>query len=377
MKALLASRLFDGTAWHADRVVLIDGGRIAGIAAPDAMPPGMAVQRLAPDTILAPGFVDLQVNGGGGVLFNDETTSDGLRRIAAAHARVGTTSILPTLISGTRPHIARALQAVRDAIGLGVPGVAGLHVEGPFIALARRGIHPIEAITAITDDDVAALASPLPVPLLLTVAPECVDTPRIAALARAGVRVFAGHTDATLEQARAGLNAGIVGFTHLFNAMSQLGSRAPGAVGAALADRTAACGIIVDGYHVHPASVAVAHAAIGPGRMFLVSDAMSTTASDTTSFVLNGRPIQLNGGRLTDAAGTLAGAHLTMAEAVRNAVGMAGISLGDALRMATATPAGVMGLADRGHVIAGALADLIVLGPELGVRAVWQGGEQL
>jgi len=372
MIALATPRLFDGTALLRDRVVVIDAGRIATVT--DRAPAGVVAETLPPETILAPGFVDLQVNGGGGVLFNDAITVDAMRRIAAAHAGCGTTTILPTLISGTRTQLRTALGAAEAAIGQQVPGVGGLHLEGPFIALARRGIHPASAITAITDEDVALLAAPRPCKLLLTLAPEAVAPDRVTHLARAGVVVFAGHTDAGYEQASGALAAGAAGFTHLFNAMSQFAARAPGVVGAALAHRDAYAGIIVDGHHVHPAAVAAAFAAKGAGRLFLVSDAMATAASELDGFVLNGATIRLKNGRLTDEAGTLAGAHLTMAEAVRNAVRLAGIPLPDALRMGTATPAACMRLADRGRLAAGCRADLVALDKELRVIGVWQGG---
>ncbi len=370
MIALAAPRLFDGVGLSRDRVVVIDGERIACVDG-DAL--GVAPEPLPPDTILAPGFIDLQVNGGGGLLLNNGISADALRAIADAHALMGTTSILPTLISGSRADIAAALRAAAQP----TPGVAGLHIEGPFIAPARHGIHPVAAIRPMEDADLAMLSALRGFPLLVTVAPDAVPADLIAALAGAGVVVFAGHTDATCEQASAGLRAGISGFTHLYNAMSPLASRVPGAVGAALAEADAYAGIIVDGHHVHPAAVRAAFAAKGAARLFLVSDAMATAASDAREFVLYGKTIRLRDGRLTDDAGTLAGAHLTMAEAVRNAVRLAGIPLPDALRMATATPAACMRMNDRGRLTAGCRADLVALDADLRAIAVWQGGVRL
>ena len=370
MIALGAPRLFDGNALSRNRVVVIDGERIAGI---DTGTAGIVPEPMPPDAILAPGFIDLQVNGGGGLLLNNGIGAEAMRAIAAAHARVGTTTILPTLISGSRADIAAALSAAAQPM----PGVAGLHIEGPFIAPARHGIHPLAAIRPLEDADLALLSVPQKFPLMVTVAPDAVPVDRVTALARAGAVVFAGHTDATYEQARAGLGAGIAGFTHLYNAMSPLASRAPGAVGAALAEGDTYAGIIVDGHHAHPAAVRVAFAAKGPDRLFLVSDAMATAASDANQFVLYGKTIRLRDGRLTDDAGTLAGAHLTMAEAVRNAVHLAGIPLAAALRMATATPAACMGMHDRGRLAAGCRADLVALDADLCVVAVWQGGARL
>ena len=371
MIALHASHVFDGAAMLGARTVLCDDGEIVDIVeAADA-----TTHLLPPDTILAPGFIDLQVNGGGGVMFNDATNLEGLRTIAAAHSKAGTTSILPTLISGARTLIAAAIDAVRDAREL--PGILGLHVEGPFLAPTRRGIHPANAITVMTDADVAMLSSHPDVRMLVTLAPEMVSPARISALAQHGIIVFAGHSDAVFTDVDAALRAGVSGFTHLYNAMSPLGGRAPGMVGAALAASDAYAGIIVDGHHVHPIAVGIAHSAKGPGRLFLVSDAMATAAAETTEFLLYGTPVHLSDGMLTDAAGTLAGAHLTMAEAVRNAVTLVGLPLLDALTMATATPAACLGVHDRGTLAPGMRADIVALNPDLSVQAVWQGGVRL
>ena len=237
-------------------------------------------------------------------------------------------------------------------------------------------IHPISAVTAMTAADIQMLAAPFPAPLLVTVAPDTVSPANIAALVRAGVVVFAGHTDATWEQARAGLDAGIRGATHLFNAMSPFMGRAPGMVGAIL-DSGAYAGIIADGHHVHPAALRVVLNALSAERLFLVSDAMATAASGVTGFDLAGERITLRDGMLTNDQGTLAGAHLTMAEAVRNIVSLTGADWTVALRMATATPAECMGLDDRGVIAVGAHADLVVLDDDLRVLEVWQGGQRL
>ena len=377
MKALHAGRLFDGTALWSERWVLFDGARIVGVVAPDAVPAGAERVDLPQDHVLAPGFIDLQVNGGGGVLFNDAPDAATLRRIAGAHAQAGTTAILPTLISGTRPQLHAALAAVRAALAAGMEGIAGLHLEGPFIAPARRGIHSADAITAMTDDDLFFLTEPFPAPLLVTLAPDMVSGRHIRGLVESGAIVFAGHTDATYATAIAGFDSGITGVTHLYNAMSGFVARAPGMVGAALDRAEVFAGIIVDGHHSHYAAVRIAFAAKGADALLLVSDAMATTASDSTGFVLNGEHIHLHEGRLVNDAGTLAGAHLTLAEAVRNAVCHAGLPLEAVLRMATHTPARAIGLADRGRIAPGCLADFVVLDADLRVAAVWQHGLRL
>lgn len=376
MIAVAANALFDGETILGPRVVAIKDGRIAGVT--KRAPPGIAVEQLPQDVVLAPGFVDLQVNGGGGLLFNDAPTTDALRRIAAAHAQLGTTALLPTLISAPRHLRAAAMAAVRTAVAENVPGICGLHLEGPFLSPARRGIHPAEALGVPSESELAELSVPFPAPLLLTLAPEIVPPDAITTLAAAGGRVFLGHSDASLAEATAALNAGALGFTHLFNAMSQLTARAPGMVGAALDSRDAACGIIIDGLHVHPAAIRLAFAALGPARLFLVSDAMPTVGdARADGFLLNGRLVRRTGARLADEAGTLAGAHLSMAEAVRNAVRLVGLPREAALRMATATPADRVGLADRGRIAAGVRADLVALDSDLRVLAVWQGGVRI
>jgi N-acetylglucosamine-6-phosphate deacetylase len=377
MKALHAGRVFDGTTLWPDRTVLFDGARIVGVVAPDAVPAGAERVDLPQDHVLAPGFIDLQVNGGGGVLFNDTPDAATLRRIASAHAQAGTTAILPTLISGTRPQRLAALAAVRAALAGGLEGIAGLHLEGPFIAPGRRGIHPALAITAMTDDDLFVLTEPFPAPLLITLAPDRVPSGHIRRLVESGAIVFAGHSEATYAAAIAGFEAGISGVTHLYNAMSGFVPRAPGMVGAALDRGEVFASIIVDGHHSHYAAVRIAFAAKGPDALLLVSDAMATAASDSTGFVLNGERIHLHEGRLVNDAGTLAGAHLTLAEAVRNAVCHAGLPFEAVLRMATHTPARAIGLTDRGRIAPGCFADFVVLGPDMNVAAVWQHGMRL
>jgi N-acetylglucosamine-6-phosphate deacetylase len=373
MIAIAAPALFDGSTLGGPRTIVVEDDRIVALSGRD----DQATTTLPPGTLLAPGFIDLQVNGGDGVLFNDTPTLAGLSRIAAAHARLGTTSLLPTLISAG-PALRRAgVDAVRAALAASLPGIAGIHIEGPFISRARRGIHPEAALAVPTADDLQFLAD-APKICLGTLAPEIVSPAQIAALVTAGVVVSLGHTDADIATVAAALAAGAQGFTHLFNAMSQFGSRTPGAVGAALDDGAAFAGIIADGLHVHPAAIRLAFRVLGPARLVLISDAMPSVGSDPPAgFVLNGQTITLDGGRLTDAAGTLAGAHLSMAGAVRYAATEVGLSRADALRMATASAADAIGLRDRGRIAPGLRADLVALDAGLDVIAVWQGGRQI
>jgi N-acetylglucosamine-6-phosphate deacetylase len=365
--------LVDGdlVAGHA---VLIKGERIRDVVADEAVPRDARRVDLK-GGLLAPGFIDLQVNGGGGCLLNEQPTPETIARIGATHRRYGTTAFLPTLITTGPDTMAQAIEAVRRALEEGVPGVLGIHLEGPHINPARKGVHDEAFIRPLGPDDVALLASLRRGRTLITLAPECVPREAIAALARDAV-VFAGHTDATYAQIRAGLAAGIRGFTHLFNAMSQLGSREPGAVGAALTCDLP-CGIIVDGHHVHAASVRLALEAKPRGSVFLVSDAMPPVGADQAGFALGTAWIEVRDGRCTTADGRLAGSALDMASAVRNAVSLVGVPLAEALRMASTYPAAVLGDPERGRVASGMRADLVLLDDALQVRATWIGGDPL
>lgn len=331
--------VFDGDVLHEDGTILLEDGYIAALG---GRPPADArIVRLA-GGIIAPGFVDLQVNGGGGVMFNDAPNVETLRRIATAHRATGTQRLLPTLITDTPEKTLAASYAVAKAIAQGVSEIAGLHLEGPHLCRQRCGAHDPTLIRPMGDDDEALLitaASRLPV-LKLTVAPEAVAPERIERLARAGAIVSLGHSDCSFEDAMAAAAAGARSVTHLFNAMSQLGSRTPGLVGAALASDNLSAGIIADGIHVHPASLRAAFdAKKGAGRLFLVSDSMATAGSRIASFTLNGRRISRAESRLTLDDGTLAGADLEMREAVRFMCRSVGIPLARALSMATSIPA--------------------------------------
>ncbi|WP_293799770.1 N-acetylglucosamine-6-phosphate deacetylase [uncultured Bosea sp.] len=361
-QAWRARRLFDGTQILDDRTVVAEDGIISAILASNASP-GCAVEDLPENVVLAPGFIDIQVNGGGGVMLNDSLTVEGIATIAAGHARFGTRFLLPTLISASRAEIARAIAATREAIALGVPGVLGVHLEGPFINPARNGAHPLANLLRPEPSDIDLLASLGSAGVtLVTLAPECVPEGFIRALVDRGVRVCAGHTNATAaEMARAHAER-LSGVTHLFNAMSQLGSREPGVVGAAMSDLGLAAGIIADGHHVAWPSFQAAFRAIGPQRMMLVTDAMATIGSPRDAFELFGETIRVSEGRLVNAEGRLAGAHLDMNTAILNAHRHGGATLAEALAMASTTPAAYLGLAhSHGRIAPGRSATFSVL----------------
>ena len=324
---------------------------------------------------LVPGFIDAQVNGGGGVLFNNDTSVDAINAIGRAHRRFGTTGFLPTLISDDAAVMQRAITATRDAIEQGVPGVLGIHLEGPYLAPARKGTHD-DAKFRVPDADEIAMATSLDNGIsLLTLAPERVPTESIRAIVQRGGIVTAGHTAGSYDEIRAGIDAGITGFTHLYNAMTPLQGREPGAVGAALEDDACWCGVIVDGVHVHPASLRVALKAKPRGRVFLVTDAMPMVGGDDPSFDLYGETITAIDGVVRNAAGALAGSALDMASAVRNSVHLLGLPLDEACRMAAQYPAEFLGIGGtHGRIAAGYRADLVLLDGEVCMQRSWIGG---
>ncbi len=370
---LAADLLFDGATLRRDHAIVLRGGEIADVLPRQQLAPAHAADAPTPGSLLAPGFVDAQVNGGGGVLLNDAPTTAGIAQIAASHRRLGTTSLLPTLITDT-PDVLDKLADVAAAQPMA--GVAGFHLEGPFISPARVGIHPPQAVARLDAAGKAALLRFSKIgQSLVTLAPEEVPAGFIAELVAAGLRVAAGHTAADAPAFRRALDEGLTGVTHLFNAMTPISARAPGIAGVAFDDARVFASLICDLLHVDPLVMRMAYRLMGPERLFFVSDAMPSVGSDQTSFDLLGRTVTLADGKLTSADGTLAGAHLDMAGAVRKAVLHVGISLVDALTMACVTPAKFLGLEDRiGTLARGRNADIVELDAELQVQRVWTGG---
>ncbi|MEM8630563.1 MAG: N-acetylglucosamine-6-phosphate deacetylase [Pseudomonadota bacterium] len=370
------ARIFDGAGFRDGCAMHISGGHVATIG--PVLEAGRADVFDLGGGIVAPGYVDLQVNGGDGIMFNDDPDTATLHRMAQAHGRLGATSILPTLITDTPENTARAVSATIEATQAAEPGILGLHLEGPHLSIARKGAHDPALIRPMENPDLETLiaaAATLPV-LKVTLAPESVTVDQVRALADAGVVVSIGHSDCGFDEATAFAEAGATCATHLFNAMSQLGNREPGVVGAALATGSVFAGMIADFVHVHPATVAVALAAkSGPGRIFLVSDAMAVAGSDATDFSLNGRRVTRENGRLTLDDGTLAGADLDLTTAIRNLVSI-GLDLGDALAMATSVPGDLIGRR-AGRLVEGGPADFVHLSDDLTLAGVWRGGERL
>lgn len=373
--ALINGRVLRDGRFAADLAVLIDGGRIVDVLPRDDARVRAATPHDLRGHRLMPGFIDTQVNGGGGVLFNDAPSVASIRAIGAAHRRFGTTGFLPTLISDDLHVIEAALDAVREAIAARVPGVLGIHVEGPFLNPERKGVHDPGKLRALDAAAIELLAKPTGGRTMVTLAPEMTTPDAIRALTRDGIVVSAGHTNATRLQVRAALDAGLRGFTHLFNAMSQLGSREPGVVGAALDDAGSWCGLIVDGIHVDPLTLRLALRCKPLDRFMLVTDAMSNIGNGNGDFHIQGKRIRVDGGRLVDEDGTLAGANLTMAGAVANAVKLLGLDAAQAVRMASANPAAFLGLENEvGRIAPGQRANLVAADDAFQVVETWIDG---
>ena len=372
--ALAGARLFDGARLVDGQAVVIDGGTIAAVMPAREVPAN--IERRQVEGLLAPGFIDCQVNGGGGVLFNAETTIAGIAAIGAAHRCFGTVGFLPTLITDMRPKMREALRATEAAIAAKVPGVLGVHLEGPFLNPERKGVHDPRLMRTIDADDILMITSAHAGRIMMTVAPEKMPTETIARLAAAGIVLSAGHTTASYDTLAIARRAGLTGFTHLFNAMPPLAGREPGPVGAALDDADAWVGLIVDMFHVSAASLRVAIAAKGWQRMMLVTDAMPTVGTNLAEFEIDGAKIIRKDGKLTRADdGTIAGSDLDMASAVRNTVAALGLPLEAALHMASRAPAEFLGLGtELGRIAPGYRASLVLLDDNLGVSETWIDG---
>ena len=373
---LANATVFTGKSVHENGAVVIENGLIADLI-PGGRPRGArAIEIDLQGRRLVPGFIDIQVNGGGGVLFNDAPTVDVLRVIGKAHSRFGTTGFLPTLISDDNDVMRAAIDAVRRARRERVPGVMGLHLEGPYLNPKRGGAHDAGKFRKIDEEGIEILTSLVGgAKTLVTLAPEMTSPEVIAQLTAAGAIVFAGHSEADYEQCRRAVASGLRGFTHLFNAMPPMTSRAPGMVGAALDLDDPMFSIIADGHHVHPASLRVALGAKKRGKALLVTDAMPTVGSTLTEFQLGGDKVTLKDGVLRNRSGSLAGSHLNMLEAVRNIMELTALDLPEALRMASSYPAQAIGVAGRrGYILPGYRADLLELEEDMTLCRTWIAG---
>jgi N-acetylglucosamine-6-phosphate deacetylase len=382
-RVLSGARVFTGEQFVDGHCVVLEDGHVAAVVPAPAAPTDAEQVRLPGDALLVPGFIDTQVNGAGGVLFNDTPTAEAALAIAAASRRSGTTGLLPTFITDEQAKMQRACEATLEAMSRPASGVLGIHLEGPFISGDRPGVHDPRFIRSPEARDLDYLVT-LPQRLaahagrmVLTLAPERVEDAILTRLTSAGVLLAAGHTAATYERTSESLRAGVRGFTHLFNAMPPVHNREPGPVGAALGSEDAWCSIIADGIHVHPAMLRMLLKLKRPGKVFLITDAMPPVGDKATSFTLFGRTILRRDGRLVTESGTLAGADLDMAAAVRNCHHLLGLPLEESLRMASLYPACFLGLGgELGRLAPGYRADLTLLGPDLSVLATWVAGQE-
>ena len=373
--ALVGARLFDGEVFIDGHALVIHNGLIEQQLPINQL--DTSIERIdLQGGVLAPGFIDLQVNGGGGAFFTNDTSLSALQNMLDGHRPTGTTSMLPTLISDTRAVHQAGVDAVARAISAGMQGILGVHVEGPFFDLARRGAHNERYIRTMEAADIEWLSESRPFKVMLTLAPEHALPGQIKALSDAGVVVCAGHTDAHYEQVVDAISEGLAGFTHLYNAMRPTTGREPGVVGAALDSANTWCGIIIDTYHVHAASARVAYAAKPRGKVYLVTDAMSTVGSTEKSFQIYGETIYEKEGCLVNAEGRLAGSAIGMIDAVRLNTRWVGMDLAESLRMASFYPAQFMQVDSYlGRIAPGFRADLVHFTDDFQVTSTWVAGD--
>jgi N-acetylglucosamine-6-phosphate deacetylase len=382
MTTYLAQQLFDGQHMHSNMHMRVENGKITGLQAAAQSPWKTDSELLG---IVCAGFIDIQVNGGGGVLFNYEQSPSALAKIMQGHAKYGTTAMLPTLITDSYDKMQRAANAVQEAIELSTPGIVGVHFEGPHLSLAKKGIHSAEQVRCASDADLAIVTRKDIGKVMVTIAPENVSADVIADLVNQGVHVSLGHSGADIDTVLTAIDAGAHCFTHLFNAMSGLTAREPGLISAALTDKRISAGLIADLHHVHPYNCKLAYQCLGPERLMLVTDAMAHVGCNMQTLPWLDSTITKVGGKLTLDDGSLAGSCLDMAGAVKNMLTLLSEDaldtekdrlLQDVLNMASLAPATLLGLQTRGQLISGNQADFVLLDPNLNVQACWINGEQ-
>ena len=372
--AIVGANVFDGERLLTDHVLVLADGLVQALV-PNSEWQGSVPAVDFSGQLIAPGFIDLQLNGGGGVLFNDQPTVAGIAAIAKAHRQFGTTGFLATFITDKATKMRAAAYAVRDALSNQVPGLLGIHLEGPFLNRARKGVHDGSMIRDMSEDDLSWISRLGLDTVLITLAPEQVSGEVLIRLSDVGVLLWAGHSEASYEQTVDALQNGISGFTHLFNAMSPLATRAPGMVGAALEHQTSWVGVIADGHHVHPANLRLALRLKPAGKTLLVTDAMPSVGSSATTFSLNGEQIQTRDGCNYTEDGVLAGSDLDMCSAVNNIVSFAGIDYLEALRMASLYPAQALDLDSKlGRIAPEYRGNLVALDANRRVTATWIDG---
>jgi N-acetylglucosamine-6-phosphate deacetylase len=375
MKALVNCDIFTGSEFLTDNAILIDNGQIVGLPNLDDVPAGCVEVDLKGQTV-APGFIDIQVNGGGGILLNDSPTVDSILKIVDAHRNYGTTNLLPTFITGTYEGMSEALRSVNQCIENGYGEVLGIHFEGPFLNVSKAGVHDKDYIRKCSPQDLNLIKGAKLGKTLLTISPEQVTTQEIHELTKSGILIAIGHSNASYAESKVAVEQGVTGVTHLYNAMSQLNSREPGVVGAAFDLDKLKSSIIVDGFHCDFAAVRIAWNSIKKGNLFLVTDAMPPVGAIDCSFTLGPYEISVQNGKCITGDGVLAGSALDMASAVRNCVQKVGIPKSEALKMASLYPAQFLGLdKEYGSIQVGRKANLVVINNQIVVSGTYVLGD--
>ena len=375
-QALIGAQLFSGKEFFDNRALLIDGENIIDVINEHDIPNNFEIQKLN-GGILSPGFIDLQVNGGGGKLFNNSPDKESLNAIIEAHQHFGTTSIMPTVISDSLNVLKRCATTISEEIENN-KSLLGVHIEGPFFNVKYRGVHQKQYINTINSDYLNLFESLQDFPVMLTLAPECISTKQLKHLKSLGFKILAGHTDASYDQLEEAIKYGLDGFTHLFNAMGQISAREPGVVGSALTFDNATASIIVDLHHVHPSLIQMAYKQKPQGKLFFVSDSMATIHHGEPSFELYDEVVSESNGRIINSEGKLAGSSITQIDAIKNAYQSCNIPLNEALAMASRYPAEYLGVANYlGSLKSGYRADLTHFDLDFQVQNVWIAGKQL
>ena len=374
--AITGAKIFSDHKLLDNKALLIDGENIIGIVAKNDIPDNIKIQQLN-GGILSPGFIDLQVNGGGGKLFNNSSDKESLDEIIKAHQHFGTTSIMPTVISDSLNVLQRCTSTISNEINNN-KSLLGVHIEGPFFNVKYRGVHQKQYINTINNDYLNLFESLQGFPVMLTLAPECISIKQLKHLKSLGFKILAGHTDASYDQLEEAIKYGLDGFTHLFNAMGQISAREPGVVGSALNFNNTAASIIVDLHHVHPSLIEMSYKQKPKGKLFFVSDSMATINHGEPSFELYDEVVSESDGRLINSEGKLAGSSITQIDAIKNAYTSCNIPLSDAIAMATTYPAEYLGVSDYlGSLKANYRADLAHFDIDFNVKNVWVAGKHL
>ena len=375
-QAITGSKLFNGIDFIEHKALLIDDQHIAGIVNEDAIPTDFQVKKLE-GGILSPGFIDLQVNGGGGKLFNNSPDKESLNTIISAHQYFGTTSIMPTVISDSLNILQKCTDTISNEINNN-HSLLGIHIEGPFFNVKYRGVHQKQYINTINASYLNLFETLNKFPVMLTLAPECISIKQLKHLKSLGFKILAGHTDANYGQLEEAIKYGLDGFTHLFNAMGQISAREPGVVGSAFDFDETSASIIVDLHHVHPSLINLSFKQKPKGKLFFVSDSMATINHGEPSFELYDEVVSESNGRIINSEGKLAGSSITQIDAIKNAYQKCSIPLESAISMATLYPAEYLGVSDYiGQLKKGYRADLAHFDSNFHVQNVWLAGKQI